>query len=169
MKICYEKKLIPFVLLFRGRTGSSYLMSSIRSHPEIHACEEELIDHMRNNRLRKINDFMVGEQAQGFKVSGFKTKYSDIGNLDDFSSLLQDLKARVIVLERRNIIKQVVSFITGEILYNQTGDWNVYGKSKSKNEKIKLEWDEFDRELQKNQRGQRKLVQYATNLKLPTL
>jgi hypothetical protein len=161
--------VIPFVLLFRGRTGSSYLMSAIRRHPQAHACGEELVEHLRKNHIQIVRDFLVGESAQDYIASGFKTKYSDIGDQESFAALLSDINTRIIVLERRNLVKQVVSFITGEQLYKKTGDWNLYNNLQSEPTSIQVELTAFDRELKKMENSQVQLMRFANQLMLPTL
>jgi hypothetical protein len=144
-------------------------MSALRSHPDAHVCGEELVDHLRNNQMERIRKFLVEEPHGTMRASGFKTKYADIGDKNAFRDLLSSLDARLIVLERRNLVKQVVSFCTGEKLYEATGDWNLYDGQKPSNDKIEVPTGIFDRELQRMTEGQEQLTRFASSLRRPTL
>ena len=144
-------------------------MSALRRHPQVHACGEELVEHLRSNRIQVVRDFLVGPSASGSLASGFKTKYSDIGDKVLFAELASDISARIIVLERRNLVKQVVSFITGEKLYNISGAWNLYGDSEPEQVSVQIDFSTFDRELKKMERNQVQLMRFANDLLLPTL
>jgi hypothetical protein len=144
-------------------------MSALRSHPDAHVCEEELVDHLRENRIAKVKGFLIDEPEKGKLVSGFKTKFADVGSPADFRSLLSELNSRIIVLERRNLVKQVVSFINGEQLYNITGDWNLYDGREPVNGKIAIDLKIFDRELKQMEKGQQELMRYTNSLRRPAL
>lgn len=163
------RQIRPFVILFQGRTGSSYLNSTLRSHPDISARGEELVDQLRHNRLKKVRDVLTGESASGRRTTGLKTKFADIGDPEAFSDLLRNIHANIVYLGRRNRVKHAVSFFTGMRLFETTGHWNLHKGVEHNDNAIKIDVSEFDKKLREIEKQNAALQQYVMELELPTL
>ena len=130
---------VPFIVVFRERSGSSYLCSVLRNHPQITCRSEDFHDAFSGvidnpearedpkNLRRRIQNFdgsrieeatrkdVIGHMYDIFsfptEACGFKLKYRI--QFDLFPEILAELKhipnMRLIVLSRRNLIKQAVS------------------------------------------------------------
>ncbi|MGR8921178.1 MAG: Stf0 family sulfotransferase, partial [Gammaproteobacteria bacterium] len=85
-------------------------------------------------QLSAIEYYYGGAPATGIRAFGFKTKPSDV--LDDagLARLIDELGIRVLLLTRRNVVKQAVSLLRAIQLNESTGDWN-----------LRLERDRVDR------------------------
>lgn len=121
-----SRRLPPcrFVVLFPGRTGSSFLISCLRSHPELLAEGEGLARKPPDEQQRWIHELYDTPRAQTCRAVGFKTKLKDVWNLEAFAGLLRARDVRVISLRRRNPVKLAVSTLNARRLHGQTGRWN---------------------------------------------
>ena len=118
----------PFVVLFLGRSGSTYLVEALASHPDVEAGFEELAsrhDLGAAGQLEFARAFLTAPRDRAGAV-GFKTKLRDVLDREGFATLLRELDAHVISLQRRNVVKAVVSWFRSEAVNSATGDWNVY-------------------------------------------
>jgi len=114
----------PFVILFPGRTGSTWLVSCLDSHPRVRAEGERLVGRRRGGQARWIRrPYRDGTRA-GLAAAGFKTKLKDVRDLDAFRTILVDHGARIVVMDRRNVLKLAVSTINARRLHRVTGRWN---------------------------------------------
>ena len=99
---------------------------------------------------------------------GFKTKLNDVLDTDRFASLLQGLNARILVTQRRNTVKLIVSWFNSERIFAASGDWNVYA-NKGPQEPLRLAPEKFDRRLKSVVIGKERLDRFVKNLGLSTL
>jgi LPS sulfotransferase NodH len=189
-----------FIILFQGRTGSSYLIDLLNQHPEITAESEMLV------RLRKVSGFAENsgildrfygafrlfrdglpsmKQIKAVKqlydnpnpptrVIGFKTKVRDIENLLEMKNVLEPRNVKLIVMNRKNLVKKAISHITAARLNQKTKDkyrkvaWNLYD-DKDRLGQQRIEIDEFRRSL-KSVIFEHKILQaYAEYLNLDRL
>lgn len=130
-----------FFILFEARSGSSHLVSVLNSSSDIicyseiftlqtiDTCER-LLDALENGMpLHEINPWALDdhgsiETGKAASCIGFKTKPYDLPG-DFVLSRLQRLGFKLILLTRRNLIKQAVSRATGLKLWDKIGLYNA--------------------------------------------
>ena len=158
-----------FIVLFLGRSGSTYFMEALGSHPEIEVGFEELGRRRHlgaQEQLRFARSFFA--PGDDNRAKGFKTKFQDILDPGPFSSLLREVGARVILLQRRNVVKSVVSWHRAEVLHEKTGDWNLY-EAGGRPGPIHIDSGRFLERLKEYESARERLQKYAVGLELPTL
>lgn len=160
---------MKYILLFQGRTGSSYLMDALGRHSQIVAGGEILASYSNaDSQLRRMADFYHKSEFQGCKACGFKTKLRDILDKNGFRDLLLSEQIRVIYLERKNVIKTVVSKFNAFRLNNLKGVWNITDDNdRVMRESINI--DEFDKWLKGTVSYKEELERFVSNLDLPVL
>lgn len=158
-----------YVLLFEGRTGSSYLTTLLDAHPRIRAMEEEL------RRLKP-----EGHQAQAewirralrapilspIACRGFKTKLRDIADPAAFAELLQELQPRILFMQRRNRVKLAISEIRSRMLKERTDMYNAY-RAEDRLPPVTIPLERFDRMLKERERLDAELKAFVDTLDLP--
>ena len=118
-----RNKNIPtrFVMLFEGRVGSSFVVNSLNSHPEIATQDEILV----NEPAEKQQELIEGLFASPKKpVVGFKTKYRDIADEAASIDLLKRYDVKIIYLYRKNVIKLALSRLNALRIFEKYGTWN---------------------------------------------
>lgn len=157
--------------LFLGRSGSTYLMEALAAHPAIEAGFEELGSRREEGaaaQLRFAREFFGREVAAPVAALGFKTKLQDVLDPEAFASLLRDVRANVVLLQRRNVVKAVVSWFRSEQVHASTGDWNVYSEA-HRPPRMTIEPEEFVTRLRLYEEAREKLQEFALSLERPTL
>lgn len=167
-------ELTRFVVLFEGRSGSTYLIESLASHPQIRA-EKEILATLKqrvdrgtaepNAQLRAVEELFAPGQHE-YNVVGFKTKLKDILDWENLAEVLQKLDTRIILLQRRNRIKLLVSLMNAMQLNEATGDWNLYNES-DRQPMIHIDVGEFKQWLDRTEQSNAYLNSYARQLQLP--
>lgn len=105
-----------FVIVTSGRTGSELLVSLLNSHPAI-ICHSELLAAAPAfpDRYVASRAAVVGvrrAEAYGWKLLTTQFRYrGDLGDPLDYPRHLHDAGTRVIVLERRNLVQQALSWL----------------------------------------------------------
>jgi hypothetical protein len=162
-----QNNLQLFVLLFEGRTGSSYIISALNQHPEIKAEGEELaFINTSASQINWIKDLFNSTPRKG--AVGFKTKLRVVIDKESFSETLVSYNAKIIFLGRRNIIKSVVSDINANRLKKAFGDYNIR-KDKHRLPPPKIYPDMFNDWLLNRERLDAELNSFVKSLNLPTL
>jgi LPS sulfotransferase NodH len=160
---------VRFVILFIGRSGSTYLVDALASHPEMCTRWEGLLGgkgaDVQHQRARK---FFTQPPDGGYLAVGFKTKLSDVKDHEGFAKMLDEMGARIILLQRRNIVKHVVSWVNSERIHDATGRWNLWNEE-NRLPPATIDVVKFDRRLEQVEKGKRALESYAENVDLPTL
>lgn len=162
----------PFVLLFTGRTGSTYVIEALAAHDEIYAVGEGFgaqggeSDAAR--QLRWVRALLTQPRTAGFRAIGFKAKLRDVGNPEGLADLLREVRAHIIHMRRRNRVKTVVSWVNSERLSSSTGDWNLYDET-DRLPPLTIDAVDFERRLEEVEIGERLLEEYVEMLGLPTL
>lgn len=167
---------VRYVILFQARSGSTFLSEALATHPDILALKEEF------SRLRK--QIRKGRAARGQQVRwlkqfwgdppawcnaiGFKTKVGDIKNPAAFCEIARAHNAKVIQLLRRNLVKVVVSLMTGERLKEETGNWNRYAEEAGSHP-IEIDPVTFREWLEGVEQGQERIREFVKELGLDTL
>jgi hypothetical protein len=159
---------VRFVVLFIGRTGSTYLAGTLASHPEIAMKWEWLGGKDGDTQLRDVRRFFTRSPYARHPAVGFKTKLGDVTDREGFAELLGELGARIIALQRRNNVKQVVSRVNSERIYDATGYWNLWNEE-DRLPPATIEVAEFSRRLERLEEQKHRLESYVKSLELPTL
>jgi len=113
-----------FILLFPGRTGSSWLISCLDSHPALDARGEKLVGRSPQSQQRWIRRLYRRGGGRRVRARGFKTKLKDVWDLDGLRAMLMAYDVRVIAMYRRNKIKLAISTINAQRLKAVLGRWN---------------------------------------------
>ena len=136
----------PFVVIFQGRCGSTYLVEALDKHSQIH-CWKEYFSTLKKRKgnaedqLRWLADFYSSPPVACSAV-GFKTKLKDVMDPDGFARTLGEHQAHIIHLQRRNTVKLTVSLLNAMRLNERTGDWNLYQAS-DRPAKLRVDPDDF--------------------------
>lgn len=169
MSITTSRSPVRFVILFMGRSGSTYLVDALASHPEICAQWEGLLGRKSANAQRqRARKFFTQPPDGGCSAVGFKTKLSDVKDREGFAKLLGEMGACIILLQRRNIVKHVVSWVNSERIHDATGYWNLWNEE-NRLPPTTIDVAKFDRRLEQVEKGKRGLETYAKSMELPTL
>lgn len=105
-----------FVIVTTGRTGSELLVSLLDSHPRI-ACDSEILSipraYPRRLVLRRSAQARARGRAYGFKLIAEHARLQSPHDRAVFLRGFAERGFRVIVLERRDLLQQVVSSVRG--------------------------------------------------------
>lgn len=106
-----------FVIFTSGRSGSTLLVDLINSNPNIH-CDDELLKRRVARPLSfiKLYEQQATQSTYGFKLLSYQLRSVQTGIKDKkafFDQLLQTEGYKLIYLERKNKVKQVLSIIYG--------------------------------------------------------
>ena len=166
---CFRDHVCRFVILFEGRTGSTYLIESLDSHPKVRAYGEKLVGLKKDGskaQLEWVRKVLTPPIIGRRHAIGFKTKLRDIADPTAFAELLKEMQVRIIHLLRRNRIKAIVSTINSCRLKNVTNSYNLY-KEDNRLLPSPIDINDFDWELKYREKLDSKLEIYVKNLKLP--
>ena len=162
-----------FIVLFEGRTGSSYLIDKLNKHPNI-AAYGEMLDSLRDEtdagrlQLEKIrHNFYLGYRRPIESV-GFKTKLTVIGDPTGLGQLIDNEHVRIIHLRRRNLVKLAVSSLAAARLHDRTGQWNLFDE----NDRLKpfhIGYQEFNDRLQYKISVNQTLDKFIAGLHVPVI
>ena len=111
-----------FVILFVGRSGSTFLQESLDAHSSIRADGERFGAYGVISQVRRMEEYLTSEH--GVDAVGFKTKLRDVRSPTEFASMLHERDVRVICLLRWNLVKQAISHANAVRLHERTGEWN---------------------------------------------
>jgi hypothetical protein len=171
--LTFRFQVTPFVILFVERAGSTYLVTALKSHPDVLALTEKL-DALRQEgrdaaeQLAWAQGFLTPPLIGRYRAVGFKTKLVDVLDPNGFARLLRSLKCKVIRLQRHNSIKAVVSTLNARRQWEVSGNWNLLDES-TRLPAFAVDLDEFEALLRERERLDRELEDYAQYLRLPTL
>ena len=118
---------VQYVILFPGRTGSTYLASHMISHPEI-AARYEILSRYRDSwedQLECIETLFNKKRFPVVGAVGFKCKLSQVLDRKAFKAYLQENSVKVVHQIRRNKLKYIVSVIRARMLRSEQGRSNV--------------------------------------------
>lgn len=171
--IYFRNQVTPFVILFIERDGSTYMINMLKTHPEINADYERLDVMKQQNKtgadqLAWVNEFLTPPLMSTHKAIGFKTKLKDILDLDGFTKLLRQKQPHIIHMQRRNVIKAVVSRVNARRLHDKTGVWNLRDESDRLPPAL-IDYEQFNVMLQNREAQDRTLSDYVAQLELPKI
>ncbi|HZJ25704.1 MAG TPA: hypothetical protein VFF40_01600 [Acidimicrobiia bacterium] len=163
--------VVRFVILFPGRVGSTYLVSALDGHPDVEAKGERL-DPLRAAgapaQLAWTRRYLRGPIVNRHRAVGFKTKLRDVLDTDGFARLLDEFDARVVLLDRRNDVKHVVSRVTARRLRDTTGRWNRYGDEAAA-APVEIDPADFDARLRAVVAEKASIAEFVAGLDRPSL
>jgi LPS sulfotransferase NodH len=166
-------QVTPFVILFVERAGSTFLITALKSHPQILALTEKL-DAMRKegktaaDQLEWTRSILTPPLVGQHRAMGFKTKLLDVLDPEGFAAILRERKCRIIQLQRRNTVKAVVSTINAKRQWEVSGNWNLLNES-TRLPAFAVDPAEFERLLAQREEWDRQIEDYSERLQLPTL
>ena len=166
-----RSRVRKFIVVFPGRTGSTFLLSALRDHSQIRATGE-LIGRLKQQgapaQEQAIRDWFRGRYFATERVVGFKTKLVDVKDRQRFAELLEEFDCRIIVMARENHVKHVVSRYNAKLLRDATDRWNLR-LGDEQLPPVEIAFDEFDAALQKVVRHQNDIDAWIPKLDLHTL
>ncbi|CAN8075207.1 unnamed protein product [Agarophyton chilense] len=114
-----------FLIIFMGHSGSSAVLSELRSHSHVYMEIGELVDHQpvfnSTEALETIASFFE-RGLSGAKVPGFKIRPAHILNKpEEFRQLAEKYQTRILWNYRRNLLKASV----GEYSHRYLNDTSV--------------------------------------------
>ena len=125
----FRKQVTRFVILMHGRTGSTYLVNAINSHPDVRARGEKLVSLRAEGpeaQFRRIRSLLSPPPLGPWAAIGFKTKLSDVLDPAGFRDILIQSEAKIILLQRRNLVKWAVSFLNFQRVREMSGKGHLY-------------------------------------------
>jgi LPS sulfotransferase NodH len=169
----FNFQVTPFVILFVERAGSTFLITALKSHPEILALTEKLVAMRQEGKtgaeqLEWVRSFLTPPFVGSHRVIGFKTKLVDVLDPHGFADLLRERGCKIIQLQRRNSIKAVVSTLNARRQWEVSGNWNLRSES-TRLKAFSVDFDEFDALLHEREQLDHDLQEYVQRLQLPTL
>ena len=169
-----SRRAIPFVVLFQGRTGSTFFVEALDSHPDVRCGYEELWgdrwDELGSEAQLDVARWWLAPPADRLvRATGFKTKLRDVVDPDGFAAVLEETGARVLYLKRRNLVKLAVSSLNSERARERTGDWNLYRREPAVAEPLAVEPAKFLTRLAKHEGYQADLDAFVGAAARPTL
>lgn len=168
-KTMVERKITNFILLFIGRTGSSYIIDMLNSHSDIIA-ERELLVPLTDSESEYncLNSLYTKKREANISAVGFKTKLTDVYDVKQFGRILDEFDTKIIYLYRDNIVKQTISRINRKRLHEDRQHHNLErGDDKLPSFSIKPE--EFEKWLDETYNRSIEIHQYMHNVKRPQL
>ena len=111
-----------FLILFPGRTGSSWLVDGLSRHPRIRV-EGEILVGLSSAKQRSELERLFGGRPSRSAV-GFKTKLKDVPDLDVLKACIQGHDLAVFRMRRRDLLRLAISRINARRLHAATGRWN---------------------------------------------
>lgn len=169
--IYFRNQVTPFVILFVERAGSTYLTSLLDSHPDLVCLREEfaVIKEKGGTAIDQqawARDFLTPPLIGRLKGKGFKTKLTDIIDPEGFANLITKLNCRVILLQRKNTIKAVVSTINAKRLHEKVGTWNLLDES-DRMPAFEISLDDFETRIAERELWDREIEEYSNKLQAP--
>jgi LPS sulfotransferase NodH len=172
-QISFNFQVQPFVILFVERSGSTYLATLLDCHPQIIALREKFADLRQEGKtpaeqMAWADAFLKPPLVGRARACGFKTKLIDIPDRGAFADLLRRRRCKIICLQRRNVVKGVISTINAKRLWEVTGAWNLLDEAKRMPAFV-VDPMKFGELLVQREQWDREIEEYARQLALPTL
>jgi len=158
-----------FILLFIGRSGSSYIIDMLNSHPDIVAERELLVPFDDSeSEYNCLNNLYNKQRDVNISAVGFKTKLTDVYDVGQFTKMLDEFDTKIIYLYRDNVIKQTVSRINRKRLHDDREHHNLE-KGDKKLPAFSIETEEFKRWFEETNNRSLEIHDYVHNVKRPQL
>lgn len=169
----FRPQVTPFVVMFVERAGSTYLITALKSHPEVQATTEKF-DAMRQegksaaDQLAWAKEYLTPPLVGRHRAIGFKTKLVDVLDRAGFTALLRERGCRIIRLQRRNAVKAAISTMNARRQYEKSGYWNLLQES-TRLPAFEVDPERFATLLREREELDSDLEHYVQALQLPTL
>ena len=165
-----RKPPVRYVILFPGRTGSTYLTDHLGSHPNVVANYEILSQYQRSWEQQKefLDELVHTKRKPSILAIGLKTKIRDVLDWRRFEEYLIHEQFRVIHLSRENQLKLVVSVVRAELLRQQSGVSNLISKQYEELGPTIIPLERFEK-ARRRIRRQLRLGRIVKNMSLPKL
>ncbi len=149
------------------------MVNMLKSHPDIMADYERLDVMKQENKtaaeqLAWVREFLTPPLVGKYKAVGFKTKLKDVLDMDGFTHLLQQKRPHIIHMQRRNVIKAVVSRVNARRLHDKTGTWNLYNESDRLAPAV-LDFEQFDTMVRNREAQDAALSEFVARFNLPKM
>lgn len=166
----FRNQVTRYITLFVERSGSTYLATLLDSHPDILAKREEFAHMLQrgvngSGQLEWARQFWTPPLFGPHKAIGFKTKLVDVLDQPGFAELLMEYRVCVIQLQRRNLVKAVISTINAQRLHQKSGNWNLM-KEPDRLPAFQVDANEFESLLRERIRWDHELEAYVSSLNL---
>ncbi|WP_424494771.1 sulfotransferase [Salinimicrobium sp. GXAS 041] len=145
----YEK----YVVISRSRTGSTWLMTLLRYHPNI-ICEGELFKQLKGKSCVRIwNDFFY-KKPKKIEQVGFKLFYNHPYDQDQavWDLIEADKDIRIIHLVRRNYLRSYLSEKIGEKTKKWTESIHKPDRLSIDDKKVSLDYKECQKVFERTQK-----------------
>lgn len=161
---------VRYVILFPGRTGSTYLTDHMASHPQIVANYEILSQYQESweQQAAFLNEMVGTNRRPRIHAIGFKTKITSVLAPFKFEKLLKEKEFRIIHLTRKNQLKFLVSIVRAKMLRAQTGSSNLIFQNQKAVGPTTIPLVEFAQAKRRLRRRDR-LTRIIDRMKLPTI
>ncbi|MBN2378097.1 MAG: hypothetical protein JXD22_16990 [Sedimentisphaerales bacterium] len=160
MNLCAGKLTKKFIILFEGRTGSSHVRQLLNGHPDIVCDSEQLYGLNAASQKVKIAEML----SVNIPFAGFKTKLRDVKDPDYFARLIERENIRIIYLDRKNLVKTVVSTLYAQMLVKKTGDYNRRKQNMQEYGPIHIQYSEFEWHIKLRKELDEKLLTFFEKL-----
>ena len=170
MKPANRPPPVRYVILFPGRTGSTFLTDHMTSHPEITANYEILSQYQESWLQQKsfLDEMIHSPRFPHIKAIGLKTKITHVLEPFKFESYLKENNFRIIHLTRSNQLKFVVSIVRAKLLRQQSGTSNLIHSDQQPVGPSIIPLADFA-DAKKRLRRRNRLTRIIDRIKLPTL
>ena len=135
-----------FVIFTVGRSGSTLLTSLLHSHASIF-CDDELFRRRLFAPLRYLNakERLSNKKAYGFKLNTYHFRVQETANPSELLKSICDMGYMIISLERRNILRQVISHMYAL----HTDQFHIRGEGISRESKqFRIDIEQLKQELE---------------------
>ena len=168
-----------FIILFQGRTGSTFLVNALQKHPEVRVRGEFLapIDAYPRRDAKTQNQALecfFEKPSLGKKIVGFKTKLMDVADKQAMKAFIEQHRIKTIVMTRKNQVKLAISRITSARIHERTKErygskaWNLYDEKDRLPPQV-IPVKEFQRVLDDVVKDIRRLDRFVSTLNVPKL
>ena len=166
-----QKGTTRFIILFQGRSGSTYLIESLNNHPNIHVLLLEKFSVHKSSYSEQQDwayHFYNQKIDKGVQAIGFKSKLIDVLDYKKFAEILFELNVKVIHLSRKNTVKLAISTINAAKLRKNVNASNIY-REKDKLKPSEISIEEFDKVFKERKERYEALALYVDSLKCEKL
>lgn len=148
-----------------GRTGSSFLVSSLSKHPHVVVEGERLVQiETADSQAEWIESFYSRRRFR-VRACGFKTKLKDVRDQDGLCNVLQQNDVKVIQMLRQDPLRRAISTINARRLKKVHGVWNRL-KGMPDLEPLLIDLDELDAVLEFVESSAAELSAFVNSLDL---
>ena len=112
-----------FVVVFPGRTGSSWLRDALERHPCVTMRGEMLVGLDADAQRRAVAQ--VFGRVRGGRAAGFKTKLKDVADPAFLAEMIERYDATVVRMRREDLLRLALSRINARRLHDAAGRWNA--------------------------------------------